>query len=336
MATNKHATIRYHALDQCFRNPGRKYFIEDLVAYCNNSIYEFTGGLEGVKKRQVFDDIRFMECEQGWSIPLDRVKEGKRVYYRYYDLSFSIKNQPLNETEANQLRETLTLLSRFKGMPQFEWMEEMVVRLESVFNIGDRSGEIVGFDQNRYLKGLDFFSEIFNAILYERVLAITYKGFKQQSSIEITFHPYYLKQYNNRWFLFGLNQELSFISNLALDRIENLKEASINYRENTTVDFEEYFEDAIGVSVGQDQQPERVVLKIANTLWPYIDTKPLHGSQKILAKNEDHIEVELSVIINYELISLLFSMGHELVVVEPAHLKEKLKTKAHALLKNYP
>jgi len=36
MATNKHATIRYQALDKCFRNPGRRYYIDDLSFSINN------------------------------------------------------------------------------------------------------------------------------------------------------------------------------------------------------------------------------------------------------------------------------------------------------------
>ena len=67
MATNKHAQIRYLALDKCLGNPGRRYFIEDLVKACNNAILEFTGKEEGVKKRQVYEDIKFMESERGWA-----------------------------------------------------------------------------------------------------------------------------------------------------------------------------------------------------------------------------------------------------------------------------
>ncbi|MEA4936559.1 MAG: hypothetical protein VB102_07955 [Paludibacter sp.] len=97
MATNKHATIRYQALDKCFRNPGRRYYIDDLIDACNHAIYEFAGIEDGVKRRQVLDDIRYMESEQGWSISLEHIKDGKKVYYRHEDMSFSINNQPLNE-----------------------------------------------------------------------------------------------------------------------------------------------------------------------------------------------------------------------------------------------
>ncbi|TXI67625.1 MAG: WYL domain-containing protein, partial [Flavobacterium sp.] len=100
MATNKHAQIRYNTLDKCFRNPGKRFAIEDLVAACNEAIYEFTGKEEEIKKRQLYDDIRFMESEQGWSIELEKTKDGRKVFYRYEDPNFSISNKPLNETEA--------------------------------------------------------------------------------------------------------------------------------------------------------------------------------------------------------------------------------------------
>ena len=63
MATNKHASIRYQALDKCFRNYGRRYNINDLIEACNQAIYEFTGLEDGVKRRQVYADIAYMESE---------------------------------------------------------------------------------------------------------------------------------------------------------------------------------------------------------------------------------------------------------------------------------
>ena len=187
-----------------------------------------------------------MESEQGWSIPLDKVREGKRVYYRYSDKNFSIKKQAINESEANQLKETLSILNRFKGMPQFDWMEEMLVRLESTFNLKTTINPIIDFEQNPYLKGLNFFSELFNAIHYRKVLNVCYQSFKQENPIEICLHPYFLKQYNNRWFLFGLNETKNSISNLALDRIIEVNEVNKQFIENEIIDFEEYFDDVVG------------------------------------------------------------------------------------------
>ena len=205
MATNKNATIRYQTLNRCFRNPGRKYYIEDLIKACNESLLDIDPYSTGIKRRQVFDDIKFMRDSQGFDAPIESYKDGKKVYYRYNDTSFSINNQPLNENEANQLKEALLTISRFKGMPQFEWVDEISARLDSGLGLSNKSGKIIEFEQNSYLRGLEHITPIYNAILYQKVVEIEYRSFKQDLPQTIVFHPYFLKQYNNRWYIFGLN-----------------------------------------------------------------------------------------------------------------------------------
>lgn len=336
MPTNKHATIRYHALDQSFSNFGRKYFIEDLIEACNKAIYEYSGTEDGVKRRQIYDDILFMESDEGWSIPLERTKDGKKVYYRYQEKDFSIKKQAINKSEANQLNETLSILSRFKGMPHFEWMEEMLVRLDSTFQLQNQFNKpIVGFEQNPFLKGLDFFSELFSAIQYKRVLEISYQSFKQDKPHVMILHPYYLKQYNSRWFLFAYNDKAKSISNLALDRIIEIKERRIKYIENNEFDFEEYFEDVVGVTVKDGVLPEKIFLQIDKSMWPYIESKPIHGSQKIIEHNSSGTLIELNLQLNYEIISLLFSYGEQVNIIGPEKLKIIIKNKAKKVIENY-
>lgn len=335
MGTNKHATIRYHALDRSFSNFGRKFFIENLIDACNNAIYDFAGIEDGVKRRQIFDDITFMESEQGWSIPLERIKDGKRVFYRYSDKSFSIKNQGINQAEAEQLKETLAILSRFKGLPQFEWIEEIQIRLEDTFKLKGNLQATVGFEQNPFLKGLNNFTGIFNAIQNEVPLKIKYQGYKQENPNLVTFHPWYLKQYNNRWFLFGYNDEFKAISNFALDRIINFEESKTKYLKNDEINFEEYFDDVIGVTVKEDSPTERIVIKISMEAWPYIESKPLHGSQKIVKRENDGILIELKVQINHELISILFSYLNAIEVIEPQDFRDRFKKMSESLYKKY-
>lgn len=136
MAQTKLATIRYQALDRCFSNWGRRYYIEDLIKECNKALREYLGEDAGVKRRQVFEDIKFMESESGWSVDLERLKDGKRVYYRYTDRNFSINQRPMSEYEARQLRDTLVMLQRFKGMPNFEWVDEVATRMQATYNLG--------------------------------------------------------------------------------------------------------------------------------------------------------------------------------------------------------
>ncbi len=335
MATNKHATIRYQALDKCFRNPGRRYYIDDLIAVCNNAIYEHAGIEDGVKRRQVLDDIRFMESEQGWSVPLEHIRDGHKVYYRYDDLSFSINNQPLNEIEKKQLKEALLTLSRFKGMPQFEWIDEIATRLDMELGLSINSQKIIDFEQNEDLQGLEHITPLYNAILYGKSLKVCYKSFKQDCIQTIIFHPYYLKQYKNRWFVFGWHGQRNELSNLALDRIDELEEISEPYIPNTEIDFSEYFEDVIGVTIPANVKPEKVLLKITNELYPYIKTKPLHGSQTVKGKTEEKTLIELTVIPNYELEMLVLSYGEGIEVLAPVTLREKIKNRIKLLSEKY-
>lgn len=337
MATNKHALIRYQALDKCFRNSGRKYFIEDLVNACNEAIYNHTGIMSGVKKRQVQDDITYMESESsGWSINLIRHRDGRRVFYQYEDTNYSISNQPLNSSEANMLRDTIQLLTRFKGMPHFEWMEELVARLESSFLLDKTSPNIVGFEQNPFLKGLEYFSDIFFAIANKQALSVTYKRFGKEPK-QMVFHPYYLKQYNNRWFLFGLLPEYAdkmIVTNLALDRIERVEKSSKNYIENNSIDFDEYFEDVVGVTVYQDRGIETIELAVDATLVPYLETKPIHGSQKIQINDNGSAKIELRLQINYEFETILISYADRVSILSPIWLREKIKQRASQIIDN--
>ena len=332
MAINKNALIRYIALDRCFRNPRKKYFIDNLIDACNEALKDIDANSSGVSKSQVYSDIKFMQDSKGYDAPIEKAREESKVYRYYSDPNFSISNQPLNEHEAHQLKETLLTLSRFKGMPQFEWVQEMAARLEQEFKL-ENNHFILSFDENPYLTGINFFDEIYNAIIYKKVLKIAYKPFYKDEMVEL-IHPYFLKQYNNRWFLFGLdNDNQDGVVNKPLDRIVSIEESSFEYIPNTEIDFEEYFEDVVGVSVDSNKPIEKVILRVDEELLPYITTKPLHGSQ--IQHKDDPTKIELNLIPNYEFKALILSRGECIEVLEPADLREDMKQKAEKMYKRY-
>lgn len=335
MPINKQALIRYHALDRCFGNHGRKYYIHDLVETCNQSLAEAIGENVSVQKRQIYADIRFMESEDGYAIELERFKDGRKVYFRYFDPVFSIRNQPINEAEKAQLQETLDLLGRFGGMPQFEWIEELKVRLASQEKEAEGKSVTVFFEQNPYLTGTSYFWPLFQAVQHQRVLKVVYQGFRQPEPVNIFFHPYFLKEYNSRWFVFGWNQEQAFVANLPLDRIQNLEETDRTFIPNSTIDPVTYFEDLIGVSRRLEDVPEFIILRVETSLWPYLQTKPLHGSQKVINRVDDYIDIQLALIPNFEFKSLLLSYGDELEVIAPERLRQEIRDKVLKMKSKY-
>ena len=333
MAIHKYALIRYKTLDRCFRNSGRMFFIQDLIEECNQALSEYDPTCNGVSRRTIFTDINFMESEAGWSIPLERITYGKRSYYRYSDLSFSIDNQPLNMVEADQLKSALMVMSRFSGVPQFEWVDELIPQLEAQFDLKQQEHPIISFESNTYLKGKEFLPELFNAITNEQVLLITYKDFKTSEAYSFNFHPYFLKQFNNRWFVLGRHNEYEKSEwNLALDRIISIEETTMAYLK-TSIDWEEYFDDFIGVTKGEGEIQE-IELLFSPGLSPYIKTKPIHSSQ-ISKEIEEGLLVKIKVIPNYELEQLLLSYGENVQVVSPVYIREKIIQRLQQNLKQY-
>jgi predicted DNA-binding transcriptional regulator YafY len=326
MATNKNALIRYKILDKCFRNPGKRYFIEDLIEECETVLLDINTKSNGISRRQIFEDISFMESEEGWNIELLKIRDGKRVYYRYQDISYSINNMPLNESDLNYLNEAISIFSQFKGLPQFDWVSDLKKKVKSVQKSNDEQIAFIEFDNNEYLKGIEFLSTLYDAILYKKVLTIKYKPFENEKPETLIIHPYYLKQYNNRWFLFGYNPQYKKSDwNLALDRIVSIKEKKEKYFQNDQINWKEYFDEIIGVTKPDNSTTEQITLHFLGKTGHYIQTKPIHESQKSKWIEKDIFQVKLEVICNYEFERMLLSYADQVKIIEPSSLKQRIK-----------
>lgn len=331
MANSKNSAIREMVLDRCLKGK-RKYTMQDLMDACNRElrIHELP---EVSSLNTIRQDIRNIESRY-YTIVEDR-KVGRNIYYSYKDPSFSIFNAPLTDEELRHLNDTLLMLQRFEGLPQFRWISEMNTRLQTNFMSGGEERPIIGFDENPYTQGMEYLTQLYNSIYRHISLKIAYRPFLSDEAKIHEVHPYYLKQYNGRWFLFGWNLQAQRIYNYALDRIEKIMKAETKYIENTMVDFQEYFEDIIGVSIYEDSTLEKVRLWFNKEQLQYVKTKPLHGSQRTLEENEIGGIIEIEVMPNFELEQLLLSYGERVKVLEPKELVDKIRSRIATNIKNY-
>jgi predicted DNA-binding transcriptional regulator YafY len=342
MATNKNAQIRYQALDRCLSNWSRRYYIDDLVDACNEALYLYNGEGkkgDGVRKRQVQEDLKFMVSDEGYGMSIDPIRDGHKMYYRYHYRNDSITERPFNQEELNIVSDALMLLKRFDGVPQFDWLKDLDKQLYSTSQLGKNVRSVVSFQHNPYLKGMDkdYYKQIFDAIVNKQAIEIDYHPFGKNVQ-QATVSPYHLKQYNNRWFFIGKRSDFDGLSNFAIDRIEGINEIGRAKFEplDNNFDFEEFFDDVVGVSV-EDVPVENVVIYVNEKAFEYIFTKPLHPSQ--IVKHEllpdGRREIDLKVKDNYELRALLRSFGSQVEVIRPATLREKMKNDADVLSKMY-
>ncbi|MFN2430576.1 MAG: helix-turn-helix transcriptional regulator [Cryomorphaceae bacterium] len=323
MPVNRNAMMRYLELDRCLRNPGRRFQIADLINACNTKLTERYGPGFTVSRKTIYNDLEFMRSSDGWSAPIEKEKDGKKVYHRYEDRDFSINNAKVNDAELNQIKSALVVLQRFKGMPQFKWINEIIAKLESSFDVKE-DVDYISFQHNEFLQGLEHLEDLFNAIVYKKKLVVEYRAFTYPEPLMHEISPYYLKQFNNRWFLFGHNHETGLLQNLSLDRISNVNSGDGDFMPCNT-DWEDYFYDIYGVSRPYDGEVEEIELWLSQSQAPYIKTKPIHGSQKYTDNEDGSAHVKLKLIPNFEFKKLILSYGAGCKVLAPSHYVDLIR-----------
>ena len=333
MPTNKNALLRYQILDRCFSNRYRKYTIEDLVDAVNEALYDMYGS--EVSMRQIRDDIKYMRDRVSYNAPIEAVPfEGKRCYYRYSDPNYTIFNNELTTEEVTKLCSTINMLGRYRGGAN-RWLEEVISNLELRFGIKTNREHVVAFEQNEQLRGLEFLSELIDSAINHQPLNLLYRTYNGKET-NIVIHPYHVKQYNNRWFLFGLEQTPNGdrIANRALDRIVKFSKANVPFVPNTSIDFSTRFDDVVGVTIPDDDvQKETVVLKFEPDRFPYVVSKPIHHSQKVLSEEDCILQIEVRP--NKELEAGILSYFRHVEVLAPESLRDEFKEKIASKLKKY-
>lgn len=339
MALNKNALIRYKTIDKCLQNNNRHWTLEDLIDACSDTLYEYEGRNINVSKRTVQLDIQMMRSDKlGYNAPIEVYQ---KKYYRYCDEDYSITDIPLTKNDMSVLSETVEMLKQFKDFSLFSELGGIIQRLEDkVYTEKTHQSAIIHLDKNEKLKGLEHLDTLYQAILKKIVLKITYQSFTAKEASEFIFHPFILKEFNNRWFLIGKQNATKnkSIVNLALDRILKIDFNTLIPYTNEEFNGDEYYKNTIGVTVLNDKQIQKVILKIDKNNSPYVLTKPFHHSQEVIEKLEDGSTIiQLQVHLNFEFERLILGFGETIEVLQPKLLRKRIckkLEKAYRLYKN--
>lgn len=332
MPANKNAVERYMILDRCFSNFREEYTFDDLLRILDNEMSEDKD--ECISPRQLRSDIKYMRGKP-FEAPIEvypKYDGTRKWYYRYKDEKYRINQQKLTAKEADNLRVAMSTLKRFRGLSEYAWVEELITSMDKHFGLSIETEAVVGFEQNQELTGLEYLGRLIDAATAHQVLKIDYRNYKFGGrDLTFIFHPYFLKQYNNRWFAFGLgiNQEdnKEYIANLALDRIQRIEPMpDTKFRVNKDIDFDHYFDNIVGVSVPAPGTPiETIVFRTSEKQFHYIESKPIHHSQTLVNRRELKFQIKVSPTI--ELIQRILSFGPDVEILSPESFRNLIKEK---------
>ena len=318
---------------------GRKVTLDELIEACNNALYE-TNGYGEVSRRTIQHDIQEMRYSQalGYYAP---IKVVDKKYYKYDEYGYSITQIPISSEDMAQLTEAVDLLKQMSSFRGFDGVEDVVNRLEDyVASMRYKVEPVILLESNERLRGLEYITDLHDAIMSKQPIKITYKSFRSAEAQTFCFSPYILKEFRNRWFVFGDRHDFAYtpLCNLALDRIEAIAAAPKGERYLKDRDFHpsSFFKDMIGVTRNVESPVEHVTFMASAAEAPYLRTKPLHQSQKEIGLQEDgSVLFSIDVILNFELERDLLGYGEGVTVLSPQCLVERIQRRLITAIDKY-
>lgn len=343
---DKNQYERYKQIDRILRSVPDGLPLDTLLERLNGSLsFE-----NQIKRRQLQYDLDALKDLYG--APIDNKRGARRI--KYEDASYSIITHEMKES----LKSMAEQIDNVQTNPRLLWLQNLILMLQDTYFTNEMAMEAIDFGDNLEYENSSRVHEFFSYIMNKQVLELDYNaGFgKPQKRI---LHPYFVRQYNNRWFLFGWNEQAaqekkpaSGILNLPLDRIDNIKPVPILYREvslQEIKDFkEDYFGDIVGVTRLDTEPSVHLVLRFdfntgdvmkdnaARRDYFYLKTKPFYPyisfSKDEFIRQNGYAEATMDIIPNKELEWMLLRYADTAKIICKDDFRDKMIKRIHDIV----
>ena len=208
--------------------------------------------------------------------------------------------------------------------------------------LDDSSTEVnrIEFECVRNLANSSMVKDIANKILNGHVLSLTYRTNKGEEQ-KVVFHPQYLKEYNNRWAVYGKCEENeNYPTCIKIDSIvKYYKLDDKEYCEPVNDFYRNYFKDFIGFTRKRNGKVQDIYIRTNDKLvHDLIKTKPFHESQEELEQWSDESQqgkFVLHIIPNIELRTKLLSYGSGITMLGNGWFQREFKEEIKKMAELY-
>lgn len=180
----------------------------------------------------------------------------------------------------------------------------------------------VEFENRAAIETLPNFKTVLNAIQLQLPINFNHHSFYHLKEEIYTLKPYFLKQYQNRWYVIGETEK--GYRTFGIDRIENITMGTKKFKPKTE-EAKDKFSHVIGLNY-VDHKMETIKLSFNISQKPYLISLPLHSSQKeVNPDNETSFAIELLIHPNFEFRQQILKYGSLVKVLEPQWLAKEIK-----------
>ena len=316
MPKTKNYIDRVRIINRCLHNSKRLYSISELTTRINNELQT------GISERAVKKDIKDMRSENA------PIKNKTGVGYYYDPPGYNHFEIPILPAHLEKIKLAATLLKQIPGLDIHEELHNIFKDLKMAVD-EEEEEQFIQFDTRPKYEGAKYMVDILEAIKGKTVISFDYQPFKHDKPRNVILHPYLLKEFNNRWFLIGLPEDLRKESRyefhqFGLERIKSRikAESKIDHYQHHNFDPAKLYNNVYGMSTPAESKVQKIVLQFSPNRAKYVATNPLHHTQQKMKGSDDTFEYAL--ILNLELEALILSFGADVEVLEPKDLKSNI------------
>ena len=316
----KNYYLRYRIIDECLNNVKVRYSRIALTNKINKMLK--LEPEEYISKHTIDKDIKAMKA---YPINAPIVFDKFNDCYKY-SKEFSLKGFNLSNDEENVLNMSIAMLDILKDTRYAKSYNAIIQRLITQANAVDK-GNIIEFEQSAKQPGTEVIDKLYDSIFKQETLIIKHQVFGKEIKTH-TISPYMIKEYRNRFYLIGRKHDDTkkdeLIYSFGMDRIKNIKKSKVPFIKTNGFNAKTYFKHSIGITRKLFEEPIELILKFSNFNAPYILTKPLHQSQKIVEQTKDYLTVSINIYDSFELDMMVLGYGAAVEVLSPISYKEKI------------
>lgn len=326
----KNALFRYRIIDSCLRNKFKPFPTkDDLREACEESLF---GDVEGknICNSTIEKDLFALRMEHDAPIKYSKIEKG----YYYADPEFTLAENPLTPEDMEAIEFAAKTLLQFKNNDMFKQFGSAIDKIADRVTVSKAEDvdAYIQFETAQSSGGSEFIADILAAIKQRNLIEFDYGKFTEEDFTTRTVLPLLLKQYRNRWYLVSFEENKKDYRTFALDRIDDIRLLKQQAERPKNFNPDLFFKHSVGITSG-NVQAERIVLRATALASKYLDSLPIHESQRIVELNKDgSASFELNVAITEELIRELMSYGGSVIVDAPLSLKKEVKFRAQRIL----
>lgn len=285
-----------------------------------------------VSTKTIMRDLAFMRDQ----LDLPAEYDPQTYSWRYAYPVESFPTVQVTEGELLALLVAQKALEQYQGTPYHEQLAHAFDKLSS--GLHDRvtfsaSGSLSAVSFHNLGLGradLRLFDKLSRSVLQSREVEFAYRKHGSTQPEQRKVQPYHLANRENSWYLVGFDLDRGALRHFAVARMQNLAVTTRTFVRPADFSPEKHFRNAFGAFVGSGNYKVRV--RFSAEVAGQIRERFWHESQETRDLPDGRIEFSVRLDNLHEIRRWVLGWGPTVEVLEPAELREAVRTAAAAML----